>query len=185
MTTDEEVNDFLEHYGVLGMHWGIRNEFRRNPKTGVRPIAKKLDESRFGRAANKHARNSMGSPSAKAGRKIGKTIREHPVATGVAVGTVVVGAAAAAAILKHNYNVKLRNFNTSVKTFQTSAKFINSRNDIKISQIHNATGVGRQLTPEQGYRLRRLASRQARSAIARAARNVTAHPGGPITGFVT
>jgi hypothetical protein len=51
MTTDE----FLAHYGVKGMHWGIR----RDPETGVRPIAKALDSSRFGRMANKNAERRM------------------------------------------------------------------------------------------------------------------------------
>ena len=28
MTTDQEVDDFLEHYGVKGMKWGKRNQKR-------------------------------------------------------------------------------------------------------------------------------------------------------------
>jgi len=45
MIIDEEL--YLEHYGVRGMHWGIR----RDPKTGVRPIAKALNEGPAGRAS--------------------------------------------------------------------------------------------------------------------------------------
>lgn len=32
MIDEEEVLDFLEHYGVRGMHWGIRN---KKPKTKI------------------------------------------------------------------------------------------------------------------------------------------------------
>lgn len=36
--------DALAHFGVKGMKWGVR----KDPKTGVRPIAKALDSSKFG-----------------------------------------------------------------------------------------------------------------------------------------
>lgn len=42
--------EFVEHFGVKGMHWGVR----RDPDTGVRPIAKSLDEGPFGRAAKRN-----------------------------------------------------------------------------------------------------------------------------------
>lgn len=47
MISDEDVDAFLAHYGVKGMRWGVR----RDPKTGVRPIAKTLNEGRIGRAS--------------------------------------------------------------------------------------------------------------------------------------
>jgi len=28
----DSVGDFLEHYGVLGMHWGVRNEYQPHPR---------------------------------------------------------------------------------------------------------------------------------------------------------
>jgi hypothetical protein len=43
----DEVEDFLAHYGVKGMRWGVR----RDPKTGARPIAVALNDSAFGRLA--------------------------------------------------------------------------------------------------------------------------------------
>jgi hypothetical protein len=51
----DPAEEFLSHYGVKGMHWGIR----RDPNTGVRPIAKALDSSRFGRMANANAEKRM------------------------------------------------------------------------------------------------------------------------------
>jgi len=60
--------EFLEHYGVKGMHWGIT----RDPQTGVRPIAKSLDESRFGSAAKKNTQRYMDKQDAKADKKFTK-----------------------------------------------------------------------------------------------------------------
>lgn len=54
--------DFLAHYGVVGMHWGIR----RDPKTGVRPLAKSLDESRFGKLAKANANRYMRKQNTRA-----------------------------------------------------------------------------------------------------------------------
>lgn len=42
---------YLEHYGKKGMHWGVR----RDPKTGVRPVAARLDRSAVGRASKANA----------------------------------------------------------------------------------------------------------------------------------
>ena len=41
--------DILAHYGVKGMRWGIR----RDPVTGIRPIAQTLNDDAFGRLAQK------------------------------------------------------------------------------------------------------------------------------------
>lgn len=54
--------DFMAHYGVKGMRWGVR----RDPETGVRPIAKALDESWFGRVANANANRYMRKKNTKA-----------------------------------------------------------------------------------------------------------------------
>lgn len=54
--------DFMAHYGVKGMHWGIR----RDRETGVRPIAKAFDESVFGRLANANANRYMRRQNTKA-----------------------------------------------------------------------------------------------------------------------
>lgn len=46
-----DVDDFLAHYGVKGQKWGVR----RDPQTGVRPIARTLDRSKFGQKAHSNA----------------------------------------------------------------------------------------------------------------------------------
>lgn len=70
-----EVDDFLAHYGVKGMKWGVR----RNSDTGVRPIAKTLDESKFGRAANANAKRYMAKQAAKTNAAAPKRLsrKEH------------------------------------------------------------------------------------------------------------
>jgi hypothetical protein len=70
-TSQDVGEEFLEHYGVKGMHWGIR----RDPKTGIRPIAKSLDESRFGTAAKKNAQRHMDKQTARATKKQDKASR--------------------------------------------------------------------------------------------------------------
>ena len=60
--TGMTVDDFLAHYGVMGMHWGIR----RDPKTGIRPLAKSLDESRFGKMAKANANRHMRAQNTRA-----------------------------------------------------------------------------------------------------------------------
>ncbi len=54
--------DFMAHYGVKGMRWGVR----RDPESGVRPIAKALDESWFGRAAKANVNRHMRRQNTKA-----------------------------------------------------------------------------------------------------------------------
>lgn len=65
MTTQPDFRevgeDFLEHYGKMGMHWGVR----RNSETGVRPIAKTLNDSKFGKASNANAEKHMARQAAK------------------------------------------------------------------------------------------------------------------------
>ena len=63
--TDMTVNEALMHYGVMGMHWGIR----RDPKTGIRPIAKSLDQSRFGKMAKANANRHMRKQNTRAAAK--------------------------------------------------------------------------------------------------------------------
>ena len=48
MATDMEVEDFLEHYGVKGMKWGVRKKSSKNSVTKAKPstsVAKKDDDS--------------------------------------------------------------------------------------------------------------------------------------------
>lgn len=49
MVSEKEFEDFLEHVGVKGMKWGVRRG-----SDGVRPIARTLNNSAFGRTAQKN-----------------------------------------------------------------------------------------------------------------------------------
>ena len=47
MTTDQEVEDFLEHMGVKGMKWGVRRQRRNNAIARVgQGSGGKLDKAR-------------------------------------------------------------------------------------------------------------------------------------------
>ena len=56
----DNVDDFLEHVGVKGMKWGVRRG-----SDGVRPIARTLNDSSFGKFAQKnvdrHNQNKYGT----------------------------------------------------------------------------------------------------------------------------
>lgn len=83
----------LEHVGVKGMRWGVR----RDKTTGVRPIAAKLNDSRFGKMANANAQRYMDKQ-----RRTGRTIVAPPLTSTqrkVVATTLGVGAIAAAAVL--------------------------------------------------------------------------------------
>lgn len=60
-----DINSFLEHHGIKGQKWGIR----RDPKTGIRPIATTLNKNSFGIASKRNVdRHNKRSPETK--RKI-------------------------------------------------------------------------------------------------------------------
>lgn len=77
---NDDVEEFLlklEHTGVRGMKWGVR----RDPKTGVRPIAKTLDQSKIGKAANANAERSMARSNARRNLTPGQQRKERKKAT--------------------------------------------------------------------------------------------------------
>ena len=53
----------LAHFGVAGMRWGVR----RDPKTGIRPIAQTLNDSKFGQKSIQRAEAYATRKESKAG----------------------------------------------------------------------------------------------------------------------
>lgn len=66
MILEEDV-EFLEHYGVKGMKWGVRRG-----SDGARPIAKTLAKSKFGKAAEKNVERHAQRQEKRAGKKAAK-----------------------------------------------------------------------------------------------------------------
>ena len=83
----QSVQDFLEHFGVRGMRWGVR----RDPRTGIRPLAKTISESKPGQVAIKRGQTHKQSTPEK---KVNSFIRKHRKAAAI---TAIVGTAAVAA----------------------------------------------------------------------------------------
>lgn len=71
--------DFLDHHGVKGQKWGVR----RNRTTGVRPLAQTLNDSRFGRRAQKNVDTHNRRAGARADKKWQKNI--YTVQSAVAI----------------------------------------------------------------------------------------------------
>lgn len=72
---------YLQHFGVKGMKWGVR----RDPNTGVRPIAKTLNDSRLGDASRRNVERHYN-------RKAYKKARGDKMHPAVRIGGITVGA---------------------------------------------------------------------------------------------
>lgn len=64
MADADDVNNFLEHFGVKGMKWGVRRG-----SDGSRPIARTLDQSKFGKLAKANAARYDAKKKAKTDKK--------------------------------------------------------------------------------------------------------------------
>lgn len=70
----QSVQDFLEHFGVRGMRWGVR----RDPRTGIRPLAKTISESKPGQVAIKRGQTHKQSSAEKfVNAKLAKAGEKH------------------------------------------------------------------------------------------------------------
>jgi hypothetical protein len=65
----------LAHYGKKGMHWGVR----RDAETGVRPVAQKLNDSKFGKASAANADRYNKKQSAKSAKKAASAERTQAI----------------------------------------------------------------------------------------------------------
>lgn len=71
----------LEHHGVKGMHWGVRRG-----ADGVRPIARALDQSKFGQRAAKNVNKHNNRKIAKADKKFEKAAQNPWIHAGILNG---------------------------------------------------------------------------------------------------
>jgi len=168
-----DVDEFLEHHGVKGMHWGIRNDFRRNPNTGIRPAAQKLNDSRLGKASKVNVQRHNDRVSARNARTPEqKKARNKKIAIGVGAAAVVVGSVAAAHYLEVHGEEKwvaAQSLKTAKAMAQhkQASEFISASARIKMSKIHNAA-ARLEISPDQRNRLVALLSRDTSNAYKRA-----------------
>ncbi len=95
LSDDISVEEFLAHYGVLGMHWGVR----RNSETGVRPIAKALNDSKFGKASIANADRYNARQAAKKSKSTKGLSPGQKKALKIGGAVLLIGGAAAAAVI--------------------------------------------------------------------------------------
>ena len=65
LNASDVIDNILEHHGVKGQKWGVR----RNSSTGVRPIARTLNDSRFGQNSIRRAESHMTKQNQRAALK--------------------------------------------------------------------------------------------------------------------
>ena len=104
--TDDDVNDFLEHFGVKGMRWGVRNEDESGGKDSA--VQKALKENPPPKLSKKQ-QNQLAINEKKHDAKFDVSEDEAPKGwrpTKTQIAVVAVGAVAAGAII---YKVKTGN----------------------------------------------------------------------------
>lgn len=129
---EADVQAFLEHSGVKGMKWGIR----KGPD-GVRPAAKALDESWFGRLSKKNTERYVNKKMRKAsGEKkrfedlTPEEKKQHASDVkkmGLGIAAVVIGAAATKLILSQHKSMKIKDVKTLKIGEETSKKILAQR----------------------------------------------------------
>ena len=83
-----EETDFLAHYGVKGMRWGVKHD--RAPKTN-KNLTERLEEYRYNKAKKKT--DKLKAASKKSWEKYKELYRKHPAmvaaTTGLGVATTI------------------------------------------------------------------------------------------------
>lgn len=138
------VEDVLEHVGVKGMHWGVR----RDPVTGVRPSAKALDESAFGKLAKANVNRYNAKKAAKADKKWQKNI--YSVKGAVAVHNHVADAMNGGVLDKLNNDPRFKDIGTSKNSDKLMTKYFKAYGDLvehhtalAVKQIHGVSPSGK------------------------------------------
>lgn len=70
MATEDDVDDFLAHYGVKGMKWGVRRDERLMSRiAGYRPTDETKEERKEGKAAYKEYKKSTSRKERRADKR--------------------------------------------------------------------------------------------------------------------
>lgn len=151
MNQDVDVYDFLEHFGVKGMQWGVRRSQAKQKKYEAKLSAAKakqryLNETKDSRAAARE--------------------RNKKIVTGVGIATAIaVGAVATSKLLKAGKRQKV--IHAARRNLQNRKKFetlLDGRRDIQIKALNDAFNAGR-IDQSQGRRLATLMDRQLESKL--------------------
>jgi hypothetical protein len=155
MAEHEEIEDFLEHFGVKGMRWGVRKPRSSNADI----IQARKNQARRKRAGNKEAR----AGNATEAQKLKDEYNTHPdkaVAelhtTGEKVGSVATYAAlhpfqtlAAAAVARSVYLHRGEIAGTAVIAGKIGSYLVKQAFASKDSEVSSQMALGRQVV--QGF----------------------------------
>lgn len=124
----DETDIFLEHFGVRGMHWGVRN--KRVDKKSWDKFKKDVKED-----------NPL---------HIGK-IKIRP--TTIATTAVIGGAGLVSTLLAIHKNSKIRDINKKLDALDASKKILDENRSLKMSQITRVLNRGK-INRERAMRIR-------------------------------
>lgn len=128
--SDISVEDFLEHYGVKGMHWGQRKS--RSEK--LQSVA----DRRPTRGNVRKAQRAQIAENRRANKKP-MTSRQKKVA----VGILAAGAILAVGILARNKGVKLGDLQRGPTRQSTASPFTSRLPGSKVTRVNGAIPLGR------------------------------------------
>lgn len=134
MIDELEVNDFLEHHGIKGQKWGVRN------------VANVI-----GRGA-KRSTFAVG----RGAKKTGQFVRRHPKGTATVAASIAIGAALAGRVISVNKTTKIADIaNRNRSEALRDIRMLDQFRDVKIRAIMNARAKGT-ISPEHASRLASL-----------------------------
>lgn len=137
MMVEPDVEEFLEHFGVKGMHWGVRN------------AAKSVGRG------TKRAGLAVG----RGAKRTGQFIREHPEFVASAAVSIAAGSIFASKIIRSNRNRKISELASRNRSeMLREIRMLDQFREVKVRAIMNARAKGT-ISPEHASRLASLRAR--------------------------
>jgi hypothetical protein len=140
MIIDERL--YLEHFGVKGMRWGVRN---KRPSGSSSPKSGEPD-------------------AAKAERR-----KEQAKKIAVGLGAAGIGVATAAMLVRHNKNKKMAEVETLHKNVLQAKRLFDAKKGLQIDALNREFNAGK-ITSSQGWRISDLLERDAMTKAQKSAR---------------